>query len=186
MLHFSGLPVSDRFRCGSMNLHNGLERSVYDKRNDYARNKGDPQAIVYASVTGRNVRLTCSDFESKEQFAYWKKWSDDDYKNSEKAGRWYDDCTVPIRTEADTDGVTIEDMLITDKTGVSSKLRTADTMKKIRDILTETQYRRLYMFYGERMQMTLIALSEGISQPAVSKSIRSARKKLRKILKKRL
>ena len=119
--------------------------------------------------------------QSFTHLAYWKKWSDDDYRSSEKAGRWYDDCTVPIRAEADTDGVTIEDMLVEDKTGVSSRLRTADMMKRIRDILTETQYRRLYMFYVERMQMTLIALSEGISQPAVSKSIRSARKKLRKI-----
>ena len=49
MLHFSGLSVSDRLRCVSMNPHNELESSVYDKRSDYARNKGDPQAIVYAS-----------------------------------------------------------------------------------------------------------------------------------------
>ena len=159
---------------------------MYDKRSDFAKNKGDPQAIVYISVTGETFRLVCSDFENEKQFSHWKAWSDDDYKKVEAASRWYNDCAVPIREEVDTDGISVENIIIPEKMSMSRKQLLSIVIGKIKDVLTETQYRRLWMHYGERMPMIVIALSEGVSEPAISKSIQGAIKKLRKILKKRL
>ena len=64
---------------------------MFDKRSDYALNKLDKEAIVYPSVTGVHIRLTREDFASEEEFLYWKKLSDGDYKDIESTGRGYYD-----------------------------------------------------------------------------------------------
>ena len=52
----------------------------------------------------------------------------------------------------------------------------------VRDSLTETQYRRLCLYYLERMSESEIAESEGVGQQRVSRSILSGKRALKNIL----
>ena len=52
---------------------------------------------------------------------------------------------------------------------------------KLKDKLTDTQFRRLWMYEVENKTMEEIAAIEGISAPAVFYSIESAHKKISKI-----
>lgn len=56
----------------------------------------------------------------------------------------------------------------------------ADMVVKLKDKLTETQFRRLWMYEVENKTMEEIAAIEGISAPAVFYSIESAHKKISK------
>ena len=58
-------------------------KTMFDRKNDVARNKKRADAIVYAGAADEVV-LTQSDFESEEEFRRWKAWSDADYKQTEK------------------------------------------------------------------------------------------------------
>ena len=51
---------------------------------------------------------------------------------------------------------------------------------KLKDKLTETQFRRLWMYYVEGMTIDEIGEVEGISYQNVSRSINAAEKKIKK------
>lgn len=85
---------------------------MFNKSSDYALNKLNPNAIVCSSVTGDNIELACEQFESEEEFQFWKQWSDNDYKVIEDNGRGYYDHTVSLIEELDAAGVSFEDELI--------------------------------------------------------------------------
>ncbi len=54
-------------------------------KTEYALNKKEPMAIVYQDAYGNLIRLTEADFESKEEFQYWKTLLDDSSHEEEKA-----------------------------------------------------------------------------------------------------
>ena len=54
-------------------------------------------------------------------------------------------------------------------------------LKKIKDALTETQYRRLWMYCVEEMNETEIAQAEHVGQPRVCRSLCRAKIILKKI-----
>ena len=60
---------------------------MYNKRSDYALNKRDREAIVFASTTGDVIRLTREDFATDAEFERWKTWSDADYHATELRDR---------------------------------------------------------------------------------------------------
>ena len=63
----------------------------------------------------------------------------------------------------------------------SERCRMASTMvSQIRDKLTETQFRRLWMYYVGGMTVDEIGRIEGIRHQNISKSIGSAMKKIKK------
>ena len=142
-------------------------KTMFDRKNDVARNKKRADAIVYAGAADEVV-LTQSDFESEEEFRRWKAWSDADYKQTEKEMRRdYDHVIYGL--DGKEFSVQEEDKqkdIIVDET-------------KIRAILTERQFKRLTLYVIRGMTVEQIAEQEGVAHQNVSKSIRQAKKKIK-------
>ena len=66
---------------------------MFNPKSEYALNKLDQDAIVCPSATGIHIRLTREDFDTEEEFRFWKDFSDSDYRDTEATGRvYYDNC----------------------------------------------------------------------------------------------
>ena len=154
---------------------------MFDKKSDYALNKRAKDSIVYISVTGP-IQLNREDFPSEAEFLKWKCWSDGDYRATEKAGRsFYDNC-IPLDDRLDVVGavLSVEDALFLalEEAEAQAKCarRRAEVMVQIRGLLTEKQFRRVWMLHVEGMTVTEIAKAENVSKATISKSISSAEK----------
>lgn len=84
---------------------------MFDTRSVYTLNKPDQDAIVYPSVTGEDIRLTREDFSSEEEFLYWKKRSDADYRKIENDGQNDSRC-LSLDTQRDTPTPSAEDVVL--------------------------------------------------------------------------
>lgn len=153
---------------------------MFDTKSDFALNKFDRDAIVCRSVTGVHIRLTRADFASEEEFLRWKVWSDGDYYDTEKDGRDFYDNGIPLDPRVDKLGAVpsieagILAALDAAEASAEQAQRTAVLMEQIKACLTETQYRRLWMFHARKMNVTAIARAEGISKASASRSISAA------------
>ncbi len=152
---------------------------MFDPQSDYALNKANTAAIICKSVTGVHTELTCEDFSSQAEFQRWKTWSDEDYHSILKAGRDDDDC-FPLNEDRQTTGLSTEDELIAAQDGASTDIAkreaTQDRVAAIRKVVTETQYRRLWMRYVDGLSEAEIAALENVSQQRISASLRLAQK----------
>lgn len=157
---------------------------MFDTKSDFALNKLDRDAIVCRSVTGIHIRLTREDFASEEEFFRWKVWSDGDYYDTEKDGRGFYDNSLPLDPRVDKLGAVpsveadILTMLDAAEASVEQTRRTAALIEQIKSCLTGTQYRRLWMLYAQKMNVTAIAKAEGISKASASRSISAALKNI--------
>lgn len=155
---------------------------MFNKKTDYALNKLDSAAIVYADAEGTIVRLTCEDFSSLEEFLKWKTWSDANYHITEKADHVYADHTLSLDGLSEAAAATPSPELIEETRQASRRHRRmcAELVLELRAYLTETQFRRLWMYYVEGMSGRQIAKHEGVGQQRISKSIVAARRKAKK------
>ena len=157
---------------------------MFDTKSDFALNKFDRDAIVCRRVTGVHIRLTRADFASEEEFLRWKVWSDGDYYDTEKDGRDFYDNGIPLDPRVDKLGAVpsieagILAALDAAEASAEQAQRTAVLMEQIKACLTETQYRRLWMFHARKMNVTAIARAEGISKASASRSISAALKNI--------
>ena len=157
---------------------------MFDTKSDFALNKFGRDAIVCRSVTGVHIRLTRADFASEEEFLRWKVWSDGDYYDTEKDGRDFYDNGIPLDPRVDKLGAVpsieagILAALDAAEASAEQAQRTAVLMEQIKACLTETQYRRLWMFHARKMNVTAIARAEGISKASASRSISAALKNI--------
>ena len=157
---------------------------MFDTKSDFALNKLDRDAIVCRSVTGVHIRLTREDFACEEEFLRWKVWSDGDYYDTEKDGRDFYDNGIPLDPRVDKLGAVpsieagILAALDAAEASAEQAQRTAVLMEQIKACLTETQYRRLWMFHARKMNVTAIARAEGISKASASRSISAALKNI--------
>ena len=159
---------------------------MFDTKSDYALNKKEQDAIVCKSLDGVHIRLTREDFASEEEFLRWKAWSDGDDHDTEKAGRDFYDNGLPLDAGMDAGSVPSSETVFFG-TMEDAEAETEQMKKAIRLItqlkagLTETQYRRLWMYYVQGMTVEEISVAEGTAHQNVSKSIRAAWKKIKKI-----
>lgn len=142
-------------------------KTMFDRKNDVARNKKRTDAIVYAGAADEIV-LTQSDFESEEEFRRWKAWSDADYKQMEKA----------MRRDYDHVIYGLDGKEFSAQEEDKQKDIFVDEMT-IRAILTERQIKRLTLYVIRGMTVEQIAEQEGVAHQNVSKSIRQAKKKIK-------
>ncbi len=154
---------------------------MFDVKSDLALNKARKDAIVCKSVTGVHIELTQADFSSAAEFRRWKKWSDADYQKIETDGRNDADC-YSLNPERDSTGLSLEDELIATQDKVDADIAqrktTQDGIAAVRTVLTETQYRRLWMYYVDGLSMTEIAARENVSLPRISSCLAEARKRI--------
>ena len=124
--------------------------------------------------------LKREDFASDEEFEKWKAWSDEDYHISENATRRTSRKNVMLSEKVDNEicCLSAEDTLC-------EKLENLEHINKacrMKELLTEKQYRSLWLYDFKGISMPKIALMEGVSVSCVSCSIYGARKKIKKRL----
>ncbi len=154
---------------------------MFNVQSDYALNKARKDAIICKSVTGLHTELTREDFSSEEEFQRWKVWSDKDYHKIENAGRNDDDC-YSLDANRDTTGLSLEDELISalDKARAEMVQHKAAVTQiaAIKNILTRTQFRRLWMYCVDGCSMTEIAARERVSLARIYKCLKDAYKRI--------
>ena len=158
---------------------------MFDSKSDYAPNKRDPDAIVCKSVTGVHIRLTRADFSSVEEFLTWKAWSDENFHAEELDNHAYSDNTISLSAvyEAQSAAPLPEEELER-RDDRRQRLRyTAEAVAYIQHILTDKQYRRLWMYCVDGHTEEQIATIESVAQQCISKSLIAAKKKQKNFFK---
>ena len=156
---------------------------MFNKTSIYLLNKCDPDAIVYPSVTGETFRVTREDFPSEEAFLAFKTWSDEDFHKEDNGDVVEDKRRISIDdiSESAMSVPSVEVVMEQCQLRQENRRATTEMVLKIKDKLTETQFRRLWMYFVDGMTIDEIGEIEGISHQNISKSIGSAMKKIKKI-----
>lgn len=151
---------------------------MYNKKSDYALNKKNREAIVSRNADGDIVQITKDEFASEKEFAHWKEWSDNEYRQEYNSEQSYKRLKNKLQKQAEYEAVSlsVEQILLNDLADEERKA----LVNKIKSVLTEKQFRRLWLYYVEGKTEQQIADVEGIAQQNVSKSIRLSVKKLKK------
>ena len=151
---------------------------MYNKNNDYERNRQNENAIVYQTADGQTITLTGADFESDAEFRQWKDWSDNDYHETEKADTRRSKREIPINTYPERQSIeTAASFLPCDEEQLSRRIVLHHALKT----LTSTQYIR-FMLFSRGYSVSEIARMEHVHRKNVAKSIRSVQRKLRNFL----
>ena len=148
---------------------------MFNTHTDFTMNKFDKAAIVCPSVSGPNIRLTREDFDSEEEFIYWKSWSDSDYKEIDRLGRADNEC-LSFEDQRSAQVPSAEDVVLAPYIEAEQRERRCRMLEQIRSGLTQKQYRRLCLYYLDGKTEAEIAGIEGITQQRVSKSLVSGAK----------
>ena len=155
---------------------------MVNKNSIYALNKKDPDAIVYPSANGKLIRVTREDFPSEDEFLAFKKWSDEDFHEEEKLDHREANHILSADDLSEAAlAVPAADVLMERQHERAEKRRIASAMVvKLKDKLTDTQFRRLWMYHVDGKTEEEIAEIEGVAQQQISKSIIAAEKKIKK------
>ena len=154
---------------------------MFNKNSIYALNKKDPDAIVYPSVTGKPVRITRDDFPSEEDFIAFKAWSDENFHKEDNRDVVEGKHLVPIDdiSEGALAVPAIDVVIERRHDRAEQRKRASEMVVLLKDKLTETQFRRLWMYHIDGKTECEIAELEGVAQQQISKSIKAAEKKIK-------
>ena len=155
---------------------------MVNKNSIYALNKKDPDAIVYPSANGKLIRVTREHFPSEEEFLAFKKWSDENFHEEEKLDHREANHILSVDDLSEAAlAVPAADVLLERQHERAEKRKIAsDMVVKLKDKLTDIQFRRLWMYCVEGKTEQQIAEIEGVDQQRISKSILAAKKKIKK------
>ena len=155
---------------------------MVNKNSIYSLNKNNPDAIVYPSATGKPVFVTREDFPSEEEFLAFKKWSDSNFHEEEKLDHREANHILSVDDLSEAAlAVPAADVLLERQHERAEKRKIAsDMVVKLKDKLTDIQFRRLWMYCVEGKTEQQIAEIEGVDQQRISKSILAAKKKIKK------
>lgn len=156
---------------------------MVNKNSIYALNKKAPDAIVYPSANGKLIRVTREDFPSEEEFLAFKKWSDENFHEEEKLDHREANHVLSVDDLSEAAlAVPAADVIMERQHERAEKRKIAsDMVVKLKDKLTDIQFRRLWMYHVEGKTEQQIAEIEGVDQQRISKSILAAKKKIKKI-----
>ena len=155
---------------------------MVNKNSIYALNTKDPDAIVYPSANGKLIRVTREDFPNEEEFLAFKKWSDENFHEEEKLDHREANHILSVDDLSEAAlAVPAADVLLERQHERAEKRKIAsDMVVKLKDKLTDIQFRRLWMYCVEGKTEQQIAEIEGVDQQRISKSILAAKKKIKK------
>lgn len=148
----------------------------------YALNKKDPDAIVYPTADGALIRVTRGDFPSEADFLAFKAWSDENFHKEEKLDHREANHSLSMNDLSEAAlAVPAVDVAIAHKQERIDKCRKEkELVIKMKDKLTDIQFRRLWMYHVEGKTEDEIAVIEGVAQQQISKAIKAAEKKIKK------
>ena len=152
---------------------------MFNRKSSYALNKKDPNAIVYMDANEAIIRLTREDFASEEEFLKWKALSDEDYHASEKEAHVYANHTLVLdELSEEAASIPAADVCMEQAHDRAEAIhRSVRKVTQIRKHLTDTQFRRVWMYFVDWMTVDEIGAAEGVSHQNISKSIGAAMKK---------
>lgn len=155
---------------------------MFNRKSSYALNKKDASAIVYIDANENIIRLTREDFASEGEFQKWKSWSDENYHTEDNRDVVEGKHNMPIDDLSEAVlAIPAIDVVMDRQHEKAERRRQASAMvSQIRDKLTETQFRRLWMYLVDEMTIDEIGAREGVSHQAVSLSITTTIKKIKK------
>jgi len=155
---------------------------MFNRKSSYALNKKDPNAIVYMDANEVIIRLTREDFASEKEFLKWKALSDEDYHASEKEAHVYANHTLAL-DELSEEAASIPAVDVCMEQAhdrVAEIRRSTQKVTQIRKHLTDTQFRRMWMYFVDGMTIDEIGKVEGVSHQAISLNITAAIRKIKK------
>ena len=155
---------------------------MVNKNSIYTLNKKNPDGIVYPSATGKPIVITRDDFPSEEEFLAFKKWSDENFHEEEKLDHREANHILSADTLSEAAlSVPATDVIMERQHERTEKRRMAsDMVVKLKDKLTEIQFRRLWMYEVDGLTLDEIGEIEGVDHQRISKSILAAKKKIKK------
>lgn len=155
---------------------------MVNKNSIYALNKKDPDAIVYPSANGKLIRVTREDFPSEDEFLAFKKWSDENFHEEEKLDHREANHVLSVDDLSEAAlAVPAADVIMERQHERAEKRKIAsDMVVKLKDKLTDIQFRRLWMYHVDGKTEEEIAEIEDVAQQQISKSIIAAEKKIKK------
>lgn len=157
---------------------------MFDPKSDYALNKMDPKAIVYIDSRGTLIRLTVENFASPEEFQRWKKWSDGDYHKIDNAGAVFSRHTLSLQglSEQIIAVQSPEEFLIMLQDQQERAELRRLLMEGMDSCLTQSQRRRLWLYYVDGLTVRQIAEAENVKHQSIAECLAAAKKKLQKYL----
>ena len=135
---------------------------MFNRKSSYALNKKDPNAIVYMDANEAIIRLTREDFASEEEFLKWKSLSDADYHASEKEDHVYANHTLALdELSEEAASIPAADICMEQAHDrVAEIRRSTQKVTQIRKHLTDTQFRRMWMYFVDGMTIDEIGKSK--------------------------
>ena len=155
---------------------------MFNRKSSYALNKKDPNAIVYMDANDTIIRLTRKDFASEEEFQKWKSWSDQNYHTEDNRDvvEGKHNMSIDDLSESALSIPAIDVVMDHQHEKAERRKMASATVSRIRDKLTETQFRRLWMYFVDGMTIDEIGGKEGVSHQAISLSITTTIRKIKK------
>ncbi|MBQ4258213.1 MAG: sigma-70 family RNA polymerase sigma factor, partial [Clostridia bacterium] len=138
------------------------------KKSDYALNKEAPDAIVYQDAYDNIEPLTSEQFNSEEEFLKWKRWSDENYHEQEKKNNIAEKHTVSLFDvpEAKVAEPSHEAQIAEAEAEAERLEEVKRILHEVQDVISEKQFRRLWMWRVDGLSEYEIAAREGITQQA--------------------
>ena len=154
---------------------------MFKKDSLYSINKKNPDAVVYKFANGEQSLVTRADFATEEEFLAFKAWSDEDFHTEDKrdvlAG--IRQTSIDVISEAAISVPAIDVVMERQHQRTVQRRKASDMVVQLKDKLTDTQFRRLWMYHVDGMTIDEIGEIEGISHQNVSKSIIAAERKIK-------
>ena len=159
---------------------------MFKKDSLYSINKKNPDAVVYKFANGEQSLVTRADFATEEEFLAFKKWSDEDLHIEDKRDVLAGIRQVSIEdiSEAAIAIPAVDVAMERQHQRIEQRKKASDMVVQLKDKLTETQFRRLWMYEVEGKTLAQIAEHDGVAILSVYESIESAKKKILKKFKK--
>ena len=155
---------------------------MFKKDSLYSINKKNPDAVVYKFANGEESRITRADFATEEEFLAFKAWSDEDFHIEDKREVLAGIRQVSIEdiSEAAIATPAVDVVMEHQLQRSEQRRKISELVVQLKDKLTETQFRRLWMYCVDGKTEQQIAEIEGVDQQRISKSILAAKKKIKK------
>ena len=155
---------------------------MFKKDSLYSINKKNPDAVVYKFANGEESRITRADFATEDEFLAFKAWSDEDLHIEDKrevlAG--IRQVSIDDISEAAISTPAVDVVMERQHQRAEQRRKASEMVVQLKNKLTETQFRRLWMYHVDGMTIDEIGEIEGISHQNVSKSIIAAERKIKK------
>ena len=153
---------------------------MFNRKSDYALNKKNRTSIIYIDAYDNITQLTAKEFSSEKEFRKWKNWMNMKTHAEENKDLIHRNRTVSLDYLRELAGSSSGAHDELDESDRRSTALIDLLVQQIRSVLSEKQFRRLWMYFVEEMTLEEIGEREGISHQNVSKSIGAAMKKIRK------